>query len=53
MAIRTFFTYHMSHTFGPFRMSSFYTSSENAREADMMYVLSGYKNADVSGVNYF
>jgi hypothetical protein len=34
-------------------MSNFYTSSENAREADMVYVLSGDKSADVSGVNYF
>lgn len=52
MAARTFFAYHMSHAFGPFGMDSYHTNSENAREGDKIYVLSGDKNASASGVDY-
>ncbi|MNU49553.1 hypothetical protein D3C71_384980 [compost metagenome] len=51
--IRTFFAYHLTHVFGPFGLDSYYTNSENPTEGDLVYVLSGDKDPEDSGVDYF
>ncbi len=43
---RTFFAYHLTHYFGPFSLSSYRTNSINAREGDLVYVVSGDEARD-------
>ncbi|RUP35403.1 MAG: HNH endonuclease [Curvibacter sp.] len=43
---RTFFAYHLTHFFGPFSFSSYHTNSTNAREGDLVYVVSGDQAGD-------
>jgi hypothetical protein len=43
---RTFFAYHLTHFFGPFSLGSYHTNSTNAREGDLVYVVSGDDAAD-------
>lgn len=50
---RTFFAYHLTHVFGPFGLDSYHTNSEKPTEGDLVYVLSGSKDPDVPGVDYF
>ncbi len=50
---RTFFAYHLTHVFGPFGLDSYYTNSDKPAEGDLVYVLSGNKEPDVPGVDYF
>ena len=50
---RTFFAYHLTHVFGPFGLESYHTNSEKPTEGDLVYVLSGDKDPEVSGVDYF
>ena len=50
---RTFFAYHLTHVFGPFGLDSYYTNSEKPNEGDLVYVLSGDKDPEVRGVDYF
>ncbi len=49
---RTFFAYHMTHAFGLFGMDSYHTNSENAREGDMVFVVSGNNNGSSPGIDY-
>lgn len=48
---RTFFAYHLTHFFGPFSLNSYHTNSSNAREGDLVYVVSG-DQADDGGKDY-
>lgn len=48
---RTFFAYHLTHFFGPFSLNSYHTNSTNAREGDLVYVVSG-DHADDGGKDY-
>lgn len=48
---RTFFAYHLTHYFGPFSLSSYHTNSTNAREGDLLYVVSGH-DSDEGGKDY-
>lgn len=50
---RTFFAYHLSHVFGQFGLDSCHTNSDNPNEGDLVYVLSGDKDPEVRGVDYF
>lgn len=50
---RTFFAYHLTHVFGSFGLDSYHTNSEKPTEGDLVYVLSGDKDPEVSGVDYF
>ena len=50
---RTFFAYHLTHVFGPFGLDSYHTNSSKPAEGDLVYVLSGDKEPDVPGVDYF
>lgn len=50
---RTFFAYHLTHVFGPFGLDSYHTNSEKPTEGDLVYVLSGNKDPDAPGVDYF
>jgi len=38
---RTFFAYHLTHHFGPFSQNGYHTNSTDAREGDLVYVVSG------------
>jgi hypothetical protein len=49
---RTFFAYHLTHFFGSFSVDSYHTNSENPREDDLLYVVSG-DDADTGGKDYF
>ena len=50
---RTYFAYHLTHVFGAFGLESYHTNSEKPREGDLVYVLSGDKDPEVPGVDYF
>lgn len=50
---RTFFAYHLTHVFGPFTLDSYHTNSDKPAEGDLVYVLSGDKDPDVPGVDYY
>jgi hypothetical protein len=50
---RTFFAYHLTHVFGPFGLDSYHTNSDKPTEGDVVYVLSGDKDAGSVGVDYF
>jgi len=50
---RTFFAYHLTHVFGPFGLDSYHTNSDKPAEGDLVYVLSGDREPDVPGVDYF
>lgn len=50
---RTFFAYHLTHVFGPFGLDSYHTNSDKPAEGDLVYVLSGDKEPDVPGVDYY
>jgi hypothetical protein len=50
---RTFFAYHLTHVFGPFGLDSYHTNSDKPNEGDLVYVLSGDKDPEVRGVDYF
>lgn len=50
---RTFFAYHLTHVFGPFGLDSYYTNSDKPHEGDLVYVLSGDKDPEFYGVDYF
>ena len=50
---RTFFAYHLTHVFGAFSLDSYYTNSDKPNEGDLVYVLSGDKDPEVRGVDYF
>ena len=50
---RTFFAYHLTHVFGPFGLDSYHTNSEKPTEGDLVYVLSGDKDPEIPGVDYF
>lgn len=50
---RTFFAYHLTHVFGPFGLENYHTNSEKAAEGDLIYVLSGDREPDEPGVDYF
>lgn len=50
---RTFFAYHLTHVFGPFGLDSYHTNSEKPTEGDLVYVLSGDKDSELPGVDYF
>lgn len=50
---RTFFAYHLTHVFGPFGLDSYHTNSDKPNEGDLVYVLSGDKDLEVRGVDYF
>ena len=49
---RTFFAYHMTHAFGPFSMNGYHTNSENAREGDSVFIVSGDNSLSPPGVDY-
>jgi len=46
MNIRTYFAYHLTHHFGPFRRESYYTNHEAPRQGDLIFVVSGDDAAD-------
>lgn len=48
---RTFFAYHLTHVFGSFSVDSYHTNSENPREGDSVYVVSG-NDTDSGGKDY-
>jgi hypothetical protein len=50
---RTYFAYHLTHVFGPFGLDSYHTNSDKPTEDDLVYVLSGDKDPEVHGVDYF
>jgi len=50
---RTFFAYHLTHVFGPFGLDNYHTNSEKPTEGDLVYVLSGDKDPENPGVDYF
>jgi hypothetical protein len=50
---RTYFAYHLTHVFGPFGLDCYYTNSDKPNEGDLVYVLSGDKDPEVRGVDYF
>lgn len=50
---KTYFAYHLTHVFGPFGLDSYYTNSEKPHEGDFIYVLSGDKDPQAAGVDYF
>lgn len=50
---RTYFAYHLTHVFGPFGLDSYHTNSDKPAEGDLVYVLSGDKEPDVPGVDYY
>lgn len=53
MLIKTYFAYHLTHVFGPFGLESYHTNSSKPKEGDLVYVLSGDKDPDIKGVDYF
>lgn len=50
---RTFFAYHLSHFFGEFGLDSYHTNSDKPAEGDLVYVVSGDKDEDKGGVDYW
>lgn len=50
---KTFFAYHITHVFGPFGLESYHTNSTNVTEGDLVYVLSGDKDGNQTGVDYY
>lgn len=50
---RTYFAYHLTHVFGQFGLDSYHTNSDKPAEGDLVYVLSGDKEPDVPGVDYY
>lgn len=50
---RTYFAYHLTHVFGPFGLDSYHTNSDKPAESDLVYVLSGDKDPEVPGVDYY
>jgi hypothetical protein len=50
---RTFFAYHLTHVFGPFDLGSYHTNSGKPAEGDLAYVVSGDRDHEVLGVDYF
>lgn len=51
--VKTYFAYHLTHVFGPFGLDSYYTNSWKLAEGDLVCVLSGDKDPEVAGVDYF
>ena len=50
---RTYFAYHLTHVFGAFGLESYHTNSTKPREGDLVYVLSGDRDPEVPGVDYY
>lgn len=50
---KTFFAYHLTHVFGPFALDSYYTNSEKPREGDLVYVISGDSDEEITGKDYW
>jgi hypothetical protein len=50
---RTYFAYHLTHVFGTFGLESYHTNSDKPREGDLVYVLSGDKDPESPGVDYY
>lgn len=48
----TYFAYHLTHVFGSFDLDTYHTNSSKPREGDVVYVVSGDKDPDESGVDY-
>ena len=50
---KTFFAYHLTHVFGKFALDTYHTNSTKPAEGDLVYVLSGDKDPDDPGVDYW